>query len=107
LKLKPELLHSISTLRPPALTRIDYTGTLAKRRAQMITGNKSVQSHLQPEFNRSTNLNYNKCLQVSFTIQTSEFKCSGKQFRVENKLQNIVQQPTSQTNTSFTPSPLM
>ena len=53
----------------------------------MITGNKSVQSQLQPEFNRSTNLNYNKCLQVSFTIQTSEFKCSGQQFRVENKLQ--------------------
>ena len=47
---KPGLLHSISTLRPHALTRIDYTGTLAKRRAQMITGNKSVPSHLQPEF---------------------------------------------------------
>jgi len=54
----------------------------------MITGNKSVQSHLQPEFNRSTNLNYNKSLQASFTIQTSEFKYSEKQFRVKNKLQN-------------------
>ena len=81
-------MQSTSTLRPPAVTRIDYTGTLTKRRAQMITGNKNVQNHSQTEFNRSTNLNYNKCLQVSFTIQTSEFKCSGKQFRVENKLQN-------------------
>jgi len=52
----------------------------------MITSDKSIQNHLQPEFNRNTNLNYNKCLQDSFTIQTSEFKRSGKQFRDKQAL---------------------
>ena len=54
----------------------------------MITGNKSVQVIYNPSYNKSTNLNYKKCLQTSFTLQTSEFKRSGKLFRVKNKLQN-------------------
>ena len=45
-KLNPQLLHSISTPRLPAVTRIDYTGTLAKRRAHVITSNKSVQTYI-------------------------------------------------------------
>ena len=43
-KLIPQLLHSTSTPRLPAVTRIDYTGTLAKRRAQVITSNQGFQT---------------------------------------------------------------
>ena len=43
-KFNPPLLHSTSTPRLPAITRIDYTGTLAKRRTQLITNNKSFQT---------------------------------------------------------------
>ena len=55
----------------------------------MITGNKNVQNHSQTEFNRSTNLNYNKRLQVSFTNQTSEFNTAENnlEFKTSFKIQ--------------------
>ena len=47
LKLKPQLLHSTSTPRLSVVARIGYTGTLAKRRAQVITSKSRVQINLQ------------------------------------------------------------
>ena len=69
-KLNPQLLHSTSTPRLPTVTRIDYMGTLAKRRAHVITSKSRVQINLQTEFNTSFRNN----LQQSFTIQGLQSK---------------------------------
>src|SRR6185437_11863726 len=69
-KFNPQLLHSTSTPRLPAITKIDYTGTLAKRRAQVITSKSRVQINLQTEFNTSFRNN----LQQSFTIRSLQSK---------------------------------
>ena len=88
--LKPQLLHSTSTPRLLAVTRIDYTGTLDKRRAQVITSKSRVQINLQQSLTPASEINYNKILQPRVTFQTSEFKHSGNKTEFKIETQNTI-----------------
>ena len=89
-KFNPQLLHSTSTPRLPAVTRIDYTGTLAKRRAQVITSKSRVQINLQQRLTQASEIIYNKVLQSRVTFQISEFKHSGNNNKFETSFENTI-----------------
>ena len=89
-KFNPQLLHSTSTPKLSAVTRIDYTGTLAKRRAQVITSKNRVQINLQQRLTQASEIIYNKVLQSRVTFQTSEFKHSGKYNKFETSFENTI-----------------
>ena len=65
-------------------------GTLAKRRAQVITSKSRVQMNLLQSLTQASEINYNKVLQSRITFQTSEFKHSGSKMEFKTETQNTV-----------------
>ena len=89
-KFNHQLLHSTSTPRLPAVTRIDYTGTLAKRRAQVITSKSRVQINLQQRLTQASETIYNKVLHSRVTFQIPEFKHSGSKMEFKTETHNTI-----------------
>jgi hypothetical protein len=89
-KLNPQLLHSTSTPRLHAVTRIDYTGTLAKRRAQWLQAKAEFKIIYKQRLTQASEIIHNKVLQSRVTFQTSEFKHSGKYNKFETSFENTI-----------------